>query len=1021
MPRSSVEYTTPVTSFVLSRLRVAAVVCAAGLLLAPTRASTPPLRRYTTADGLPTNSVTALLLDSRGFLWVGTTDGLARFDGDRFEVFDESHGLPSARITALTESAGHTLFVGTSRGIAELAGDAAAGGTPFETRAGDLAVSSLAPGPGESVLAATDRGVFEWTPQNAAPEWRPLSAIGPCSFARADRHGNIWADCADTLLRVAPGARVATWALHGELRAPAGMWILDVAEDRGGRFWIAGSGFLWRLPRPPEPGAPITPEKFEGCLQSVTPRVFSLLERRDGSLWAGTSAGPVRILDDAPPGACPFDALYPDGFRDMRIASALAEDPAGNLWASEGAFGLLRLAADGLTSFDRSDGRLYPSVESFAEAPGGELVALGAGQLLYLFEGGRFIPLTPWFPPDTAVGWGTQQRMLFDHTGALWLGTRTGLMRWDVAGDPRKISGRAPDRVYTGRDGLAADAIMRVFEDSRGDLWIAPDSGPHPSLCRWTRARDAIGCFGPEEGVPGPGSLVRSMVEDVAGDVWIGYREGAPLVRYRRGVFERFDESVGFRADEVTSLRADDRGRIWAAAPRRGLYRVDDAAGARPGFTLLDESSGLQSLDLTSLTTDGDGRVYLGSSRGIDRVDPASGSVHSYTAREGLVSTTVAAATRLKSGALWFGTAGGACSLVPRANPPPAPPRVYLMAVRVAGEPRPVSPRGAATADELSLEPTQRDLEITYTGTGRSPGERLRFQTLLEGAGGSWGEPTDRRSIAYAQLAHGRYRFAVRAVAADGSVSDPPAGFAFVIAPPVWQRWWFIALSVALVAGIAALFHRQRTARALALQQQRTRIALDLHDDVGSSLSQIALQSELALSRLERGEGDPGEALEKISGDTRELVDSMSDVVWSVNPGNDSLRDLVRRIRAFSLAREPGEGVVIGLSLPGDGVDLRLPPDLRRQAWLIFKEGLTNALRHADARRIGVTLSVEGDGLVLAVEDDGRGIAPGGNPMGGHGLVSMRERAAACGGSLEIGPGAGGGTRVLARLPLRGA
>jgi signal transduction histidine kinase len=253
----------------------------------------------------------------------------------------------------------------------------------------------------------------------------------------------------------------------------------------------------------------------------------------------------------------------------------------------------------------------------------------------------------------------------------------------------------------------------------------------------------------------------------------------------------------------------------------------------------------------------------------------------------------------------------------------------------------------------------------------------------------------------------------VRAVDSDGRASPEPATVAFAIAAPVWQRWWFLALAALAVAGAAYALYRYRVARLLEVERVRTRIATDLHDDIGANLTRISVLSEVASYRS--GGGD--ESLASIARISRESVASMGDIVWAINPKRDSFRDLVRRMRELANEALASAGVRLTFSAPDSIDDVRLGHDTRREVFLVYKEAVTNAARHSGCEHAAVRIDLDGRKLALEVSDDGRGFDPSAR-RGGNGLQNMRRRAAAIGGRLEVRSAPGEGTSVRLEVPL---
>jgi signal transduction histidine kinase len=335
-----------------------------------------------------------------------------------------------------------------------------------------------------------------------------------------------------------------------------------------------------------------------------------------------------------------------------------------------------------------------------------------------------------------------------------------------------------------------------------------------------------------------------------------------------------------------------------------------------------------------------------------------------------------------------------------------------IAAVTVGGVARPLSALGERTVAEFAVGPEPVGVHIEYFLTDFTPGSPRLFQYRL-GAGDGWSPPTARDAVDYAALAPGRYVFEVRALGSDAA----PAAVAFVVRPPLWRRAWFLALLASAIAALAYRFHRSRVARALELERVRTRIATDLHDDIGSNLSQIAIWSEVAA----RGGVAPTvrEALEGIAAACRETVDSMSDIVWAINPAHDRLSDLTHRMRRFATDVFTAKDVAFRFdaSLPAE---LTLGTDVRRQVLLVFKEAVHNAVRHSGCTSAEAEVAVTERGLTVVLRDDGRGFDPG-ERHDGHGLGSMKARARALGAALDVRSAPGQGTTVTLLVPhLRG-
>jgi signal transduction histidine kinase len=345
---------------------------------------------------------------------------------------------------------------------------------------------------------------------------------------------------------------------------------------------------------------------------------------------------------------------------------------------------------------------------------------------------------------------------------------------------------------------------------------------------------------------------------------------------------------------------------------------------------------------------------------------------------------------------------------------PPAAPLVR--ALRVAGKPIQIPALGESAIAGLRLAPAQNNLQIEFASVHFASGEILRYQYMLESADSDWSPPAEQRIVNYASLAPGAYRFIVRAVNGEGRISAGVASVGFVILPPLWRTPRFISLAVVLTAALLYFAYRYRLTQALRIERIRTRLASDLHDDIGAGLAEIAILSEVAKGARN---GDPTDAPLRIGDRARQLRDAMSDIVWSVDPRHGSLAGLIARLRQTVYDMADASSVTVEFSAPAerDVSRVALPPDRARHVLLIAKEALTNIAKHARARTILVRIAVERGALTLEIIDDGIGFDPD-FPSAGMGLRNLRRRAAESLGRLRIESARDHGTRVLLTLPL---
>jgi two-component sensor histidine kinase len=496
--------------------------------------------------------------------------------------------------------------------------------------------------------------------------------------------------------------------------------------------------------------------------------------------------------------------------------------------------------------------------------------------------------------------------------------------------------------------------------------------------------------------------------------MWFGFYYGG-LVRYSAGRFKSFTPAEGLPEGFITALHVDHMGRLWLTSALGGVARIDDPAAESPHFLRYTTHEGISSNNVRSITEDTAGDIYIGTVRGIDRLTPGTGRVRHYGLVDGLAGDFITTAFRDRKGSLWFGTFSGLSRLDPQPEPAPVAPSIRIEGLRIAGVEQPLGQFGVPSLSGLELGAAQRNLQIDFSSLSMARASLLRYQYKLQGVDLDWSVPTDQRTVHYANLAPGNYQFQVRAVDPSGLSSVQPAGLEFRILPPLWQRWWFLTLAIAAAVCAATWLYRYRVAHLVELERVRTHIATDLHDDIGSSLSQIAVLSEVVRRQVNGTEG-VSQPLSTIAATSRELVDSMSDIVWAINPNRDNLGDLIHRMRRFASDLFTSHDIEFRFNARETERPIKLDADLRRQVFLIFKESTHNIVRHSGCSSVEVDLQMENHFISLTLKDDGRGFDTT-QSSHGHGLASMRRRANTLHADLEI-TSQPGGTIVSLRVPL---
>jgi ligand-binding sensor domain-containing protein/signal transduction histidine kinase len=993
------------------------------------RAERLPIKTYTTADGLVSNRISRIVRDSRGYLWFCTENGLSRFDGARFVNYTVEEGLPDDEVNDLLETRGGAYWIATGNGLVRYNPK----GLPLPYgkasrqsermfavyRVGAERITSIIKALYEdrsgTIWIGTWRGLYRF--EQAGDQARfhfvelGMPAIEPQIVRNIleDRKGALWVATDSGLYRRRPDGTVDRFTRDHGFSSER---LIGLIEDRQGNLWVGDRyGGLCLLVADPGLSRPVVARQYAtkdglGCV-----RVGALYEATGGRIWIGADCGLGELLPDgAGSGRRVRMALSGEELTDTRVWS-LAEDSHGNLWVGT-ANGAVKVARGGFTTFTEADGLGSRNICSIMETPSGELCVYTRSDhqaFINRFDGKRFIATKLNLPsqvrPDECA------YCLWDREGRWWMAMTGQLLRFPKAIRVDDLGRLRPERFYPGIIAQARGQIYNFYEDTRGGLWISTQGCPW--LLRWDRSAVAAQVCSEAESLLPIRAVAHAFAEDGAGNLWLGYGD-AGLVRYAKGRIMRFTGADGIPAGAIQTMFLDGKGRLWIASSQSGLARIDDPAAERLAITSYTVAEGLSSNRVWSITEDSWGRLYIGTDYSLDRLDPATGRVRHFTTADGLANNQFKSSFRDSRGALWFGSHTGLSRFIPEADHPQPPPAVLINRLLISGAAYPVSDLGEPAVRDMELARSQGNIQIEFAGVAFGAGERLRYQHMLEGADQVWSQPAEQRAVHLGSLAPGRYRFLVRAVNAAGVVSETPASFSFTILSPLWQRWWFLALA-ATMAGLAAYtVYRYRVARLVALERVRTRIAADLHDDIGSSLSQISVLSEVLRNQLGEQEARVSKNLSLINRVSQEALDSMSDIVWAINPQQDRLSDLVRRMRRVASEALPARDIEFTFNAPG--LDLKLGADIRRQVFLMFKETINNLVRHSNCALASIDLRIEGTCLVLTVTDNGKGFEPD-QINEGNGLISLRRRARSLGGETVVSSRKGEGATVMIKVP----
>jgi ligand-binding sensor domain-containing protein len=937
-------------------------------------------------QGLPQDTIRAITQTTDGFLWLGTDEGLARFDGYEFVTFGKDPGgLPSNSITVLAAGPDGSLWIGTPAGLTRyslgrfrtftqkdgLPGNAVSAllvdhaGTLWIVAGGSLSrfdgsrfTNFLR---GQDIPLRVVRGVWEDREQT-------LYVAGTSSVARLedgrfrnlfepsvlasdfpaavlkDRRGSLWVLGFRGLVRQSPDGRISRYGTPEGLTDP--FELRAMTEDRDGNLWVATNGGLARL---------------EGdCFRSLTEGptqdgVRSVFEDREGNLWVGSNRGLLRFRDDV------FTVFGKDEGLSSDEPNVIHEDRSGRVWV-----GFLDA---GLRTFAPTDpfhalpvgpdkGHIY----SIRETRAGELL-VSAREGLEIWSHGQ---VRTFIPPDPQ-GRKRVFDSLEDSAGRIWLALPNGLGQLNGSKFLTVIPAAHPS--------MLEGAFVRLAEAEDQSLWAATIQG---GLWRVTPAGNQL--YTTADGLGS--NLIRSIYPDRDGTLWIG-TFGGGLNGFRDGRFTRFSERDGLLSDNISHI-ADDGEALWLTTTR-GICRIpkrqlrDFAKGNRPRLDPVNYglADGLRSAQ-------GPSDIGLGGGRHSD-------------------------------GSLWFATARGIALFRPGTHRLTSGPlRLYLAAMLADGHPI----DGSA---HPRVPPGRGRLEIRYAAIHLSAPELVHYSYKLEGLDSDWVSAGTRRGVTYNNLGSGDYRFRIRAEVPGA----PPAetSYELDLLPHYYETGWFRTLGFGLAAlGCWMAYQlrvRQVRLRFAAVLKERLRLAREIHDTLAQAFVGISSQLDALETCLPENLRPAHIYLDLARRMAQHSLTEARRSVMDLRSTAFSDRDLAAALQSGAHNWASGAGVNVEVNIKGEFE--KLPDDMEHNLLRIAQEAVTNASKHAHASRIEVQLEKTEKVVNLKVIDDGCGFQTDDAfaGMGGHfGLIGIRERAERIGGEFRLGSQPGSGTEVEVTVPL---
>lgn len=946
---------------------------------------------YTKGDALANIRITSIFGDKSGKLWIGTAGGgLSLFDGKKFVSLTTAHGLADNNVTAIAEDKSGNLWIGTKNGISHYDRTRFKSYTPPQLR--NQIITSIAEDNEDNIWIGTLSGLFRYDARGFRGDSGTVKfPTKDITCITKDQAGNLWIGThRDGVIRH-DGRTFTRFTTTNGLPTND---VYSISEDKSGNLWFVTGGGITRY------GGKSFMNYTEARVLGDH-FIFGMTEDKAGDIWFGNyGAGVVRYDGKS------FSTYTVSQGLVNHYAKPRIKDKKGNIWIAT-AGGVSCFDGQSFTNYTQADGLSSNAITCIAETRNGDLW-FGTHSGVSRFDGNSFI--------NYSEVHGLQSNLIMciteDAQGGLWLGTDKGLTRFDGS---RFIS-------YSTANGLPHNHLYSSAMDRSGNLWFGTLGGgvsrfDGKSFMNFTVAQGL-----PDNNVP-------AIVADSAGKIIFGTNAGL-------GVLIHFNRYPSTEKEPLT-------------LPAQNDLTNDDLKNYTPQFEIYNVTAGYPIRDLCTQTMieDNKGNIWMGIGEVKTRLvrfdyssvhknkEPPVPVLHNVkinnenvcwqdllTQFPGKDSGTSGPDPHITEEATTFGF------ILPEEDRD-------SMRSKFKGIKFDSIRRFYPIPENLVLLYRHNNITIDFGCIELNSPNLVRYQYILEGYDKDWSPVTEKTSASFGNISEGTYTFRLKARSPEGIWSEP-VSYSFKVLPPWWRTWWAQLAYILSFVVIARMFAWYRSRRLKsenqlleekvimrtnelkksleerymlskkiesqqALLNERLRISRELHDDIGSTLGSISIYSEIAKNRSEKN-ANATEVLSKIGVASRDLIDKMSDIVWSLNPNNDNFEQLQNRMDAFATMILSPRNIRYDLNTDEELKKTQLTSEQSKNIFLIFKEALYNTVKYADCNKVCITLALQKNDLIMIIQDDGKGFEAfnltsndisAGTYIGGNGIKNMHARA----------------------------
>lgn len=936
-------------------------------------------KSYAVQDGLVANPVRKIFQDSNGFIWIITWEGISKYDGHQFTNFNKATGLSFNLVNDIYETKDEKLLVAENNGTIDIIQHDA---VIQKAAVQNIIINKFINSDAGKVIAGTDGdGLYELREGKLTkpPQITPRSTFS--DFA-------IWKDS----LIVGIGEYSLLILNHSyELLATfnkPGVFFYDIYTDSRNRLWAGTSAGLKLLALSGQNSREVIPSELPAFFNIPlfnTSSITAIYEDAAGVFWIGMQNGLVRLQPD---GNWQFYSDK-DGLPSSQV-NCIFQDNEKNIWIGTSQGVAKIVTRNNLQMFTIQHGLLANVID---------LCRLNNKQMLIL-SGGR-------------VHLYTHASNYFEQIKVKSGVSFSGFIKKGAEPLLHSLTGNVIGRY---------NSISKSIEEAPSINMYTASVSSHNHYFAGTVTGLYFVAGKKVQAISPLHDRITGLLIDQTGDLWAGtWRRGLYKIRYKVSkdsitIDGLTDMSSLLPAKEIRSLFEDSNGNIWAGTRYNGVICLSSGDEKNYKLKHWDSRHNLLADWITAVAEDSAGNIWLGSNLGIDKLVRQDTGFRVFNfSRINNIYVAINSITADTGNRLWMATSAGLLYVEDEQMEDLSALPVYITSVLLGSEKN--SFLHTLQKKNISLGYRQNQALFEFSAPGFINEKQILYSYRLTGGEDtSWSRSVNAHSVLYANLQPGHYRFEVRSLGWNGKYG-PPAFFDFTIRPPFWKTGWFISLFLAFIIFCIYLFYRYRINQLVKLQQVRNRIATDLHDDIGSSLTNISILTELSKNNIH----DPEKSqtfIDRIGEEVDSSGQALDDIVWSIDSQNDSLQQVAARMRRFASEMLDGDNVSYSLQMEEQFGILKLNMEQRRDVFLIFKEALNNIHKHAGAKNVMMKLEMENRHLHMVITDDGRGFDTN-IITNRNGIKSLHQRITRWKGSLRIESAPGRGTTIAVYLPLK--